>query len=258
MTLRMFKAHVAIRPAARPAFDRLLLESVLNAMFTVSLGLWSEAFDPEDAFQLSFWLQAEQLLNDTETSPAPPPGLRNPVVGIPVALMKLILLIRQLRCDLNGTDVSTIRDLKREVVGWEASITYSHVVDRSDDDELGVPHLQMARDAASLFIVCASVLTEQLLLGNSDTNTPLPHDPDSWQLRLARSLLEKYSDNVIWSRFFNITMAVYTLGFFMARDQDINLIRQDLQRRWDQTNFGFTLRYRNDLETTWALRGIGG
>lgn len=251
VTIRYFNTPAAISRT----FDKLVLESVLFSMFLVSIGLWSDEYNPHNTFDPAFWLRAEEWLNQINIFPTPSPGTNSPVIGVPVALLKLLILVRQLRHDLLLADVHLLRDLKREVSSWERSILCAPSLEGSVDDELEDPQSQITRDSSSLYVISASILTEQILAGDSSTTAPSAHDPDCWKLRRARSILRKYQDNEMWSRFFTSSVPVYTIGFFMTRNEDINLVRQDLQRRWDFTRFGFILRERSDLEATWARRG---
>lgn len=252
VTLRYFSTPAAI---SRP-FDRLVLESVLFSMFLVSIGLWSNEYNPNNTFDPAFWLRAEQLLNEMNIFPTPSPGANSPVIGVPVGLLKLLLLVRQLRHDLLIADVHMLRDLNLEVMSWERSILCASDLEGSEVDEPEDLQSQITRDSSALFVIIASILTEQILTGDSNTTAPSVRHADCWKLRHATKILRKYQDNETWSRFFTSSVTVYTIGFFMTRNEDINLVRQDLQRRWDLTKFGFILRYRSDLEATWARRGF--
>ncbi|KIW18847.1 hypothetical protein PV08_03136 [Exophiala spinifera] len=253
-TLRYFERQAA----TSQRFERLVLESVLYSMFMTSMGLWSEDFNSNNTFDLTFWLRAEQSLNRTNVFPASFPGVDSPVIGVPPGLLKLLLFIRQLR---NGSAISNaylLADLRSEISRWEHSIICRPGPDSPGLDESEDVQCQLARDAASLFIITASILTQKMVDGDLGTTIPQVHDPDSWELRRAMSILRKYQENETWSRFFTSTIPVYTMGFFTARSEDIHLIRQDLQRRWDFTKFGHLLLCRSDLEATWARRGCAG
>lgn len=254
VTLRYFKHHAA----TSQRFERLVLESVLYSMFMTSMGLWSEDFNSNDTFDLTFWLRAEQSLNQTNDFPASFPGVDSPVIGVPTGLLKLLLFIRQLRYSSTISNAVLLSDLRSKISRWEHSIICSPGPDCPEFDDFEDVQSQIARDAASLFIITASILTEQMVGGDLSTTIPQVHDPDSWELRRAMSILRRYQDNETWSKFFTSTIPVYTIGFFMTRNEDINLIRQDLQRRWDFTKFGHILLCRSDLEATWARRGRTG
>ena len=253
VTLRYFKRHSA---TSQP-FERLALESVLFSSFMVSMGLWSDEFNLNCTFDLNFWLHTEQLLNQTNKLPDPFLGVDSPVIGIPIGLLKLLLSIRQLQYDRTLASSAVLADLRAEISCWEYSIVHSPSPDRPEGDESEDLQSRLTRDVASLYILTASILADQIALGDLETTLPLAHDPDCWKLRRATSILRQYQDSEAWSKNFNATIPVYTIGFFMAKCEDIDLVRQDLQCRWEYTKFGHTLLCCNDLEATWAKRGYG-
>lgn len=243
-------------PAITRPFDRVAWESVLFSMFYASMGLWSAEFNENDTFDPDFWLHTEELLAQDNSLSTPTPGVNGPVLGVPIALLKLLLLIRQIRQKREFASVHTLRDLELEVSRWEPYIIAASGAQRSQDQEPdNTPQTEIARDTSSLFAIVVSILTEQISAGDSSATTPSARDPDCWKLRRAMSILRDHRYDDTWSRFFNGTMAVYTLGFFVTRTEDMDLVRGDLQNRWDVTNFGHVVRYRKDLEATWAERG---
>ncbi len=49
---------------------------------------------------------------------------------------------------------------------------------------------------------------------------------------------------------------MYTLGIFVSSLEDVDIVRSDMQRRWDSMRFSQLGRFRNELEATWARRGV--
>lgn len=230
------------------------------AVFVHTIRLWSDEFHPDDAYDPAFWLQAEHLLDQDGTCQVLALDFNSPVVVIPVQLLKHLLLIREVRLDPLKAGVEVLRELKLQVSIWEGFATSGFDVESlgdDNDDEQQRAQKQMAQDAFGLYVIIASILMEQMLQGDTGTNTPSAHDPDSWQVRHVRTVLNKYRGDETWAKFFASNIAVYTIGFFMSRPEDIDLIRQDLQLRWDLTRFSHIYRYCNDLEATWEKRRGG-
>ncbi|KAK5044729.1 hypothetical protein LTR84_010503 [Exophiala bonariae] len=251
--------HFNIPAAISSPFDRLVLESVLLSMFLTSMGLWSEEFNTNGTFDLAFWLAAERLLAQESKPLTVKAGINAPVLGVPVALLKLLLLVRQIRPQRELADQAKLRDLKLEISQWEA-----HLIGQSLDSRfppkgeitVGPPNTRIVQDSSTLFIIVASILMEQILVGDANDTCPSTRDQDCWRKRYAMSILRTYQHDETWSRFFTTTMAVYTLGFFVSHSREIDLVRKDLQSRWDVTNFGHIIRYRRDLDAVWAKRGF--
>lgn len=86
---------------------------------------------------------------------------------------------------------------------------------------------------------------------------PQPVPPDTWQMRRACQILRNHRDEPEWAKSFIGAWPVYTLGFFVACPEDVDLVRQDLGRRWDLVKFSLITRYEKELENIWATRGIG-
>lgn len=167
------------------------------------------------------------------------------------------LLIKKLRHKPAAADIPVLKDLKAELSSWEEYLVINTGIQRPEDVSPEDFRSQMSRDCSTLFVIVASILTEHMLAGDVNTAEPSAHDPDCRRLRYAASILRSYQDDTTWPKCFTSSIPVYTIGFFMTRTDDINLVRQDLLRRWEVTKFGFLLRYRNDLEATWKARGVG-
>jgi hypothetical protein len=232
-------------------FDRLVLESILFTVFMSSIGLWSDHSNVLSTFDLTFWVRAEQLLHQT-----PHIDASSPVIDVPVALLKLYLLVRKLRYEWSATNMSTVRELKYSIARWKSSISRPDDREDSTYDEHTSSRSHITQDCSLLYIITASVLVEQMLVGDITEPAPSAYDPACWQLQQGVAILRKYRRDTRWPRYFTSSMPIYTLGFFMTQFEDINLVREDLRRRWEFTNLGYLLRLRGDLESTWEKRGL--
>jgi hypothetical protein len=127
---------------------------------------------------------------------------------------------------------------------------------------LGNEHMKENRticdDAAMLYVLIASLLLEQLEAQDASGVVGLPQAvrQRGWQLEEMSEILERRHHDSNWERCFVANWPVYTAGFFVTEQRDIDLIREDLSGRWAKANFAQVARYREDLERTWARRGF--
>ena len=232
-------------------FDRLAVESVMYQIFLVSTGLWTG--DPTHAnyrYDPHFWLQCEALLARSTLFPGQPAASNSPVLGVPCALFKLILSIKQLLSSPLLYDEDTVKHLKSEVAYWEAALTLQNEQAKRDRT--------ICDDATLLYILIASLLCEQLSTSREllFTGLPQPASSPSWQLQALAEILQRRHMDDEWGRCFVANWPVYTAGFFVTDLHHIGLVREDLSGRWARSNFAQVARYKNDLETTWTQREL--
>ena len=234
-------------------FDRLAVESVMYQIFLVSTGCWAGTdahvhshykFDPH------FWLQCEALLARSTIFPGQSASRNSPVLGVPWALFKLILTIKQLLGSPLQHDEDTIKHLRSEVAYWEAALTLR--------DELVKEQWTICDDATSLYILIASLLVEQLSTSGDafPAGLPQPVETESWQLSMMAEIIQRRHKDNDWERCFVANWPVYTAGFLVIDESDIDLIREDLSGRWARANFAQVARYKEDLEKTWRQRHL--
>src|ERR1700712_2090611 len=96
--IRILRLRLMDRPFSidRP-FDRLAVESVLYQIFLVTMGSWSHPAQLDYQFDAGFWLRAENVLAQSMLFPGPSILTNSPVLGVPLAIFKLVLSIKQLR-----------------------------------------------------------------------------------------------------------------------------------------------------------------
>ncbi|KIW17822.1 hypothetical protein PV08_05017 [Exophiala spinifera] len=253
LTLRLLESPKGI---SRP-FDRLAVESVLYQIFLATTGSWSNPTEIEDRFDTKFWTQAEQLLSRSTLFPDRSISYNSPVLGIPFALFKLALSIKTLYQNPVGPDTQTLEEYKAELEYWECALLCDRDVDAIGGDEEPNCAPQIYKDAAFLYILNASMLLEQLMQGHHAPGPPRAHDVESWQVGKAREILKLHRNDGHWARCYIGNWPIYTLGFFMSTPEDIDLVRNELRRRWNCMQFGQIGRFATDLENTWAKRGYG-
>jgi hypothetical protein len=233
---------------SRP-FDRLAVESVLYQIFLVTTGCWGG--DPvhiDYHFDCKFWLDCEKLLTRSTIFPGQTTSCNSPVLGVPLALLKLVLTLKQLyQCSM-PPECATVSHLQREVAYWEAAIILGQ--DRTSIDR------SICDDATFLNILIASLLVKQLADADPPLHakTPEPVPSTCWQIREMMEILRRRRGDEHWERCFVANWPIYTTGFFVASEDDIILVREDMKRRWALSNFAKVTRFSEDLEKTWAHR----
>lgn len=273
LALRLFEQS----PSINSPFDRVSIESVLYQVFLASTGLWSDEksnYMMDFSFDANFWLQAERVLNQSKTFPGKSSALNSPVLGVPVSLFRLAITLRKMYQGVLPYDERSLDDIRSEVEVWEAFVLCDKETDElSDTEEKNYKH-EFYKSAGYLYILIASILLDQLaslpfspVLPIEDTDgsdyatatyaqPPLPADPDSWQVRKAVQILERYQYDDEWASCFIGNWPVYTIGFFLAAPEHVRLVLHELHRRWDLTKFNQVARYSADLEKTLVQRDL--
>ncbi|EXJ60026.1 hypothetical protein A1O7_04175 [Cladophialophora yegresii CBS 114405] len=260
--IRILKLRLMERPLStsisRP-FDRLAVESVLYQVFLVTMGSWCGGRLERVAytFDAAFWLRAENLLAQSMLFRIPSTSIstNSPVLGVPLDLFKLVLSIKRLwESPFGQLDAETLDELRTELEEWERTILGPP---QSPSDS----NYEIYRDATALYVLVASLLVQQLQLceggGHAEgigIGPPGPVPPGCWQIEKAMIILQNHEHDVDWARCYIGNWPVYTLGFFVATPEDIQLVRDDMRRRWNLMRFSQLERFRNDLEATWTQR----
>uniref|UniRef100_A0A8H7N3N2 Zn(2)-C6 fungal-type domain-containing protein n=1 Tax=Bionectria ochroleuca TaxID=29856 RepID=A0A8H7N3N2_BIOOC len=245
---------IALRLLDRPMgidrlFDFLAVESVLYHIFHMTTGLWTELSGPNYDSYIDFWYQAENLLDRSSFTTASR-RLDSPVIGIPIALFRLALLLRQQRRNSLPLTMD-MQSIRSEVLGYEMMLFGSQEL-QSTSDNLAIQE-EYYKDARSLYAIIVSLLWKQML-PHSEPGPPLEVSVDCWQIRQAIQVFKKYEHDDGWARCFIGNWPTYTLGFFMSAAEDKEVIQAEMQRRWDLTKFAQVNRYIRDLQSTWAAR----
>jgi hypothetical protein len=250
--LRMRLMDQSAPPIQHP-FDRLAVESVLYQIFLVTVGSWSNPLELDYRFDAAFWLQAEKLLARSTGFPDVPAISNSPVLGVPLALFKLVLSVKQLWQSPLRYDEETLADLKAELAVWERFI--------ADQDASSTEHCKqddpIYRDATHLYVLVASLLAGQLSEQSlGETQLPGPAPQGSWQIQRAMKILRDHENDDDWAGCYIGNWPVYTLGFFVSSPEDVETVRRDLQRGWNSMRFSQLERFRDDLERTWSQRRV--
>jgi hypothetical protein len=253
LTLRFFTSAISIQ---RP-FDRLALESVLYQIFLTNTGLWSDQ-NPLTNFDLDFWLRAEAMLERSVIIPGGVNSLNSPVLGVPVALFRLAIRAKNIYQNRERQSFSALSKHREEVAVWEAIILGNQKIDSPTGGDLSSRQQGYCESASYLYVLIVSILLGQTSVCSSTLERIPPLDPaphDSWQIRKALGILQKLKDDDNWSGCYIGNWCVYTLGYLLSDPEDIQIVRNEMERRWKNTRFTQIVRFHDDLENVWALRG---
>ncbi|KAF5624985.1 hypothetical protein F52700_9360 [Fusarium sp. NRRL 52700] len=228
------------------AFLRLTLESVLYEVFLLNNGLWSSAnsyislqsLDPE------FWARSEKLLGHPDNMDFNLLSLNSPVLGMPLAVMRLATFLGQLCLGRESANMEDLANLQVEVTAWEDfALQAMEQTDASD---------ALNRDANYLYTMIISILMRYLMAYGPNTGLPRVSLADSWQACAALQILSRRVDDHRWSECFIGTWPVYAFGFLLSDEKDRDIVRCDMQRRRERTGFWIVKRFQEDLERSWA------
>jgi hypothetical protein len=267
LALRLFEQT----PLRLSPFDRLAVEGVLYQVFLASTGLWlgeDVNHRVDFGFDLHFWLQAEQWLDRSKVFPDQSNSTNSPVLGVPVSLFRLVLTLKKMYQGTVSYDDATLHELRSEIAVWEALVLRNEETDILSATEKRNHKHSFYKSASYLFILIISLQAQQLRqpLTSPHKHTsdptkphsrpPLPADPESWQLQKAVQILKSHQHDDDWASCFIGNWPVYSIGFFVARPEHVQLVRNDLRRRWELTKFNQVSRFCNDVEEMWVQRGM--
>lgn len=250
LRLRFLDAPSSTR-ISRP-FERIAVESVLYQIFIAEAGTWYHC--PSNySFDVNFWLQAERLLSRSVLFPDKPTSINSPIIGIPLSILRIVLMVKDLFLTPSLKDEQTFQLLGEELQRWNSLLLENGEASKEFFDDT-LPHHHIYKDAAILFFLIASLLLESIPRTDvaHNTNQP-PQLITSWQKEKIVQILQEHCDDHAWSMFFLLCWPVYTVGFFMETEGERDLVREDLRRRWTATGSSQVARFLSELETAWSV-----
>ncbi|KAK0392856.1 hypothetical protein NLU13_2350 [Sarocladium strictum] len=233
-------------------FDRLSVECALHQAFLVSMAVWTDT--KKQSLDMKFWHFTEGLLDQSNIYLHKPEGFRTPVVGIPASLLRVAMILRQQYRGLNQVDQVALNNVRPWVIFWERKS------DQLTDGTIGAePDMTEAdrvrQDASHLYAIVASLMFMELSQkGRPMAGHPQPAYGCEWQIERAISLVVQHREDERWACFAMCDWPVYTLGLLVSNPDHIEIIRWDMQRRWELSKSGQSIRYWNDLEGIWSAR----
>ncbi|KAF2826813.1 hypothetical protein CC86DRAFT_291830 [Ophiobolus disseminans] len=255
ITLRLFRtSSIELQP-----FDCLALESVLYQIFLASTVLWSDEASLIE-FDLDFWLKAESLLQTSVMFPGKPNSLNSPVLGVPAALFRLAIQVQQACRSPAMYDFEARQSLRREVETWEGIVLANRMIGCTADHNPATRQQTYYEGASYLYVLIVSLLLDQIS-ESPECDSPsgrqssrLPEPVPRWQVETAIRIIRSFENDTGWSGCYIGNWPVYTLGFFLSAEEDIDLIRNEMSRRWTSASFMQVSRFHADLEAVWSAR----
>lgn len=213
---------------------------------------------------LDFATKAENILRSL-TFPDASPADNSPVIGFPVKLQKLIIEIVQLCKTPSRPEDRVLHRLRGEVEQWETSLPEEGCCVDEEDREAGMVRNQRPRPrsfyehSTSLHILSASLLLDWVSKSTAvsdPANNHLTTSGKSWQIGRALQIMRCSRAKEDWSKCYLGSWPALVFGYAVDSAEDVALIRQDLEHRYQALYSGEELSYLVELEEVWQERGI--
>jgi hypothetical protein len=98
---------------------------------------------------------------------------------------------------------------------------------------------------------CASLLLDQLRGQPLAFPVAPANEKYDGKLNEIVSILRSRKGDRHWTSCHVGTYPVYVAGYFMRCEEEIDLVRTEMQQRFENLHWGQVSRYWNDLETVW-------
>jgi hypothetical protein len=241
--------------------DRLFVESVLYQIFQLEMGFWSDDREtgPTYQFDARFWLKCEHLLRSSPKFPELPDASFSPVLGIPITAYKMMLMIRRLwTMDPRPPDFyKSLSRLETELDSWKQPDSLeprSEMPISSCESPIPTPSDTIVGDATTIMVICASLLLSQLRSQPSGCPVAPVNDEGGEQVNRMMSILRVRKGDQRWASCYVGTYPIYVAGYFTRSEEEIDLVRADMQQRFENLHWRQVSRYWEDLETVWRTR----
>lgn len=244
--------------------DRLVVESVIYQIFQLEMGFWSDSSGKVVAYQSDpkFWLKCERLLCGSSTFSQLPDASKSPVLGIPMAIYKLMLMIRRLwiMYPRPSDFYNSLDRLETELGRW----TQYELLDLENEETLVscqspmlAPSHTIVGHATAIMVICASLLLNQLR--GQPLGSPVAPADEKLGGKVDRivSILRSRRGDHRWTSCHVGTYPIYVAGYFMRSEEEIGLVRAEMQQRFENLHWGQVSRYWEDLETVWRTTPRG-
>ena len=111
--------------------------------------------------------------------------------------------------------------------------------------------------ATAIMVICASLLLNQLR-GQPLGSPVAPADEKlGGQVDRIVSILRSRRGDHRWTSCHVGTYPIYVAGYFMRSEEEIWLVRAEMQQRFENLHWGQVSRYWEDLETVWRTTPRG-
>jgi hypothetical protein len=254
--MKLRDTHSNKLTVSRP-IHRIMWESILYQVFRQTVNR-PFAIDYQPDFD--FCARAEKTLQGL-TFPGASRADNSPIIGFPIALQTLIIEIVQ-QCKRPGrASAAVLQRLSSEMLHWEEIILEEGFCrdedpwsSKSADQRAIVFH----QHSTSLHILAASLLLDWVLKSHEVSEAPgtLPPTDDAWQVRRGLEILRCREAWEEWSRCYLGSWPTLIFGYAVDKPEDIALIKEDLQQRYQKLCSEEELLFLEELEYVWHLRGL--
>lgn len=235
----------ATNEISKNAMGDLVLESVAFQVFLLAMGSWSQLDEINDQYAKVFWTHCKRLNQQLSSDKDRPPPRFSPVFAMDFGIVTAMIDIKQCfaRTMSNKQRQDLLANVQAQLASWSNGTDLGYPIDQENS---------VTGDLTRLVVLAISIFLEHL------THDPLAYltlprpSSSSWQLRKIISILELRRQDPEWSNSYLGIWPVWTVGIFMHNECHIELIRDDLQRRWDAIHMSVISRYREDLESVWG------
>jgi hypothetical protein len=238
-----------------------VIESVIYQIFQLEMGFWSD--DREKGLQYRFdprfWLKCERLLRSSSKFPELPDASSSPVLGIPMAMYKMMLMIRRLwTMHPRPPDFyKSLSQLEIELESWkqaESLESQNEQSTASSQPPLLAPSNTIVGHATIIMVTCASLLLNQLHSQSSGFPVAPANNKRGRDVEKLMAILRYRKGDQRWASCHVATYPVYVAGYFTRSEEETDLVRGDMQQRFENLHWGQVSRYWEDLETVWRTR----
>jgi hypothetical protein len=239
LRVRYATRRVSVFLTQNPIFERTMVESTLYQAAFLSLfnGLErSIVGDYSDCLQENFAY---------DPIPDAPRWSNSPILGLSPKLFVVILKILEIRpfVPLVGADRRKAIALHDELISLELEFSKPEA---NYADETVAKKMEACRDASQLFFWGAKILILKLIYLAIKPQASLIQD----QVTQARAILALQSSSLRYDKY--LTWPLVILGLSSIYDHDKNLIRNVMQRAWDNTGCGDVKRSLAFLDRVWS------
>ncbi|PPJ49674.1 hypothetical protein CBER1_02182 [Cercospora berteroae] len=231
----------------------LVLESVAFQVFLLAMGSWSRLDEVEDRYAKVFWTHCKRLSQQLSSGKDRPPPRFSPVFGMDFEIVTAMIDIKRCfaRTISHKERQRLIANVQAQLDMWSHKTMLPTIENETNMDWLNDRSGTVTDDLTRLVILAISIFLEHLTHDPLAYLTPPRPSTSSLQLQRIIPILESRRQDPEWSNSYLGLWPVWTVGIFMQTENHIELIRDDLQRRWNAVHMSVINRYREDLENVW-------
>ena len=264
MELLKLRSTDAFTASSIRPFDRIMIESVFYQAFLLAVRY---PFQPKSFIDTGLLIHTERLLaslisEGTWTTDD------SPILGAPLRLYRLILAIVSYTRSPERLQLAVLAQMRASLKDWEDFWLHCSSTDADVSGASDPAAIRLLILAASLLLDWiaeslgdfSSIVAERIgeaVLTFASVSVSLPPDSSPcsrWQVQQALDILRRPGTFGTCTRCYLGSWPVLIIGYAVASEEDIGLVRQTLRRMQQCMGYGETHRMLNDLESVWSTR----